>query len=99
MALGVHSPTSLASGEAVTPKIVAEAKIGTSKSAELGWRPAAWLCSPAGGGPASFSHTFWDQNPAGLYQRGCGLGHSVLPVSPGKWETQGGRTELQREWA
>lgn len=53
VALGVHSPTSLASGEAVTPKIVAEAKIGTSKSAELGWRPAAWLCGPAGAPPPS----------------------------------------------
>lgn len=40
--LWVRSPTSSASGEAVGPKIVAEAKIGTYKSVELGLKPAAW---------------------------------------------------------
>lgn len=41
---GVRSPRSSASGEAVEPKIVAEAKIGTYKSAELGLKPAARPC-------------------------------------------------------
>lgn len=74
--LWVRSPTSSASGEAVEPEIVAEAKIGTYKSAELDLRPAA--CPPAQragpgsrsawagsvchyfGLPPSFPHTFWD---------------------------------------
>ena len=42
--VGVKSPRSSASGEAVEPKIVAEAKIGTYKSAELGLKPAARPC-------------------------------------------------------
>ena len=41
---GVKSPRSSASGEAVEPKIVAEAKIGTYKSAEQGLKPAARPC-------------------------------------------------------
>lgn len=40
----VRSPTSSAGGQAVEPKIVAEAKIGTYKSAELGLKPAARPC-------------------------------------------------------
>lgn len=74
--LWVRSPTSSASGEAAEPEIVAEAKIGTYKSAELDLRPAA--CPPAQragpgsrsvwagsvchdfGLPPSFPDTFWD---------------------------------------
>lgn len=39
--LGVKSPAGLASGEAVEPKIEAETKISTYKSAKLGLKPAA----------------------------------------------------------
>lgn len=68
MMLGVRSLTSSASGEAVEPKIVAEAKIGTYKSVELGLKPAAGSCCLAPAGslriwvgpplPPSFPHTW-----------------------------------------
>jgi len=41
---GGEEPNCSASGEAVEPKIVAEAKIGTYKSAELGLKPTASPC-------------------------------------------------------
>lgn len=85
--LGVRSPTSSASGEAVEPKIVAEAKIGTYKRAELGLKPAArpgcpasWARKPLNLGwapsPSLLAHIFRYQNWAKLCK------HGVLCLRP-----------------
>lgn len=93
MALWVRSPTSSASGEAVEPEIVAEAKIGTYKSAELDWRPAACptaqLAGPGGSSvcvgrflPPSPT-PFGTRSGQDSANRGCSVsGHPMLQVSP-----------------
>ena len=108
--LGVRSPTSSASGEAVEPKIVAEAKIGTYKRAELGLKPAAWPCCPASWArkplnlgwapfPSLFPLTFRYHNWAKLCKHGilC-LRPFCASGFPREMGDLGGRKELQREW-
>lgn len=72
--LWVRSPTSSASGEAVEPKIVAKAKIGTYKSAELGLKPVAWPCCPAS----------WAREPLDLGRTSCLLPPYLLGPELGR---------------
>lgn len=102
----VRSPTSSASGEAVGPEIVAEAKIGTYKSAELDLKPAACPTAQLAGPGSRWSGLgFLPPSPTPFgarigqdsASRGCSVSghHPMLLVSPGRWETLGGRIELQ----